>query len=496
MTTTRALFIVLFASLPFAALTARAFFVRPDVSAAKDELSLYTVDHILLEKVVKEVERPADNVLAVEGDPSGWRIGKDAANLPAPYEVAATLGRAGDAVRDADIGAVDAAIAEIEKMLQETRRAAIQGLAPAGARLVSALQDTRKRLGTHKRWIDTRAEIAGQLRKADSALADPPAGAGAEASLALLDQLKQKHPAVVADDAADEPAEARTTSEDKALRAIGKRASFRYKFQQAKRQEVAAQRQALLRQFVAEFGDELLDERDKPVLDDARKLLRDATLDTLWAQAQNADNANDLVQSLRKWLDLVDDPSLGANAKRLVDAWLAKRITEAPDAARFKVLQEGIIDGERGDKRLLGVFEKADPEGTRWRWWTDKDQKADPAYPRGDGRRPPVALKGKPLAPPLAVVLLNKYRDQRDRYLARPMSTGGGEEFAAACEELVRNANAHAAISQVPEHQHPVQEAYDSLLAQLPATLEAAARAAREFDAATRGSGLEAMWKP
>jgi hypothetical protein len=498
MTTMRAMFIVLIASLPLAALTARAFFVRPGGGTDKGDLPRYEPDNALLEKVIKETERPVVKVVAAEGDPSGWRTGKDVASPPAPYGVAATLGRAADAVRELDAGRVDAAIAEVDKLLNDSRRPDIQAMEPAGARLVSALQDTRKRLDTHKRWIDARAEIAGQLRKADAALADSPAGAGAEAALAILDKVMQSHPAVVVDGAADEPAEARTTSEDGTLRAIRKRAAFRYEFQQAKRAETATKRQMLFEKFLADFGGESLDERDKPLLDDARKLLRDATLEALWAQAQSAESANSLVQSLRKWLEVAGDPSIRGKARELVDAWLAKRITEGPDAARLKSLQEGIIDGERGARRLLGVFEIADSEGTRWRWWTDKEQKADPAYRRGDGRRPPVALKGKPLAPPLAVDLLDKYRDQRKRYLAKPLGTGdagaSGEGFAASCEELSRDAEAHATIAQVPEHQHPAQEVYDALLTELQATLQGAARAAREFDAATRGSGLEVMW--
>lgn len=490
MTHARALAIVLIASLPLLALTVRAFFVEPGRGIAQADLPRYESDDALLDKIRKVAERSADAVLAPEDDPTGWRSAKSAAGLPAPYDVAATLGRATDAAGDTDVARVAAAIAEMDTLLNDSKRQEIQALQPAGPRLVVALEDSKKRLETHKRWIDDRAKVKDQLRKAELALADPPAGAGAEAAIAILRNLRQEHPAVVADDAADERPEARTASEDAMVRGIQKRAVFRRDFQTAKRADNAEVRSELLGKFVKGYAGELLDERDKLLLDESRQLLKKTELDLVWAKAQAATTAVDLVERLREWVKVSDDPNAKSRAKKLIDAWLAERIKKGPDITRFRDLQEGVIDDGRKGKRLLGVFEEVDSEdnGKGWRWWTDNKQRADPHYPRGDGRRPPVSLRGKAVAPPVLVGLLDEYREKRTAYLAKPGGEAAGEKFAAACTDLAKKVEAHGKIPEVPADKHPLQQDYEALFDQLKTIFEGAAAAAQEFSAAVRDS--------
>lgn len=499
MTTMRALAIVLFASLPLAAITARAFFVWQDGDPAKEALPRYEADAALLDKVRRDVERPTDQIVAPESDPAGWRKAKEAAGLPALYDVAATLGRAVAAGKDTDLDRVKVVIAEVGGLLGDAKRAEIEALQPAGQTLVAALGDARKRLQTHAKWLDDRAQIAAELSRAEKALAQE--DADFDAALAIVRSLKDRYTAVVAAGAANEPAESRTTTEDGVLQAVQKRAEIRRDFEQARRGEAAVQRQASLNAFLKQYGDDLLDNRDRPLLENARKLLQQADIDVLWDRANAASTADELVKALRK-LETAGTTDFEAQARKLADAWLATRIKVAPDAKPFRVLEEGIIDDGGPGKRLLGVFA---PKDDKWKWWIDDAQKGKPGFEKGGtmvsgGTRAAMPLKDKPSAPPVLVRLLDDYGRHRNAYLARPLGPAGdvpaGPEFAAACDELRRQADAHRDIPRVLKDPHPLQQQYDALLDTLRTTLGEAAHAAREFDAAARDAGLRDLWKP
>lgn len=502
---TRALAIVSLASLPLAALTARAFFMQPLDPGASCEVPHYQVDPALQSRIDKASGQLLADDRDEDGnrDPTGWRTATNVDALPEPYDVAAAIRLADGAIQDSDATHVDAAITALTKFLDEPRRLAIEKWRPAGQSLVKALRERKERLEmhrrrladraeAHRRWLEDRASVAAEIHKAETALADPSIAVGADAAILILQNLRQRYPGVVPDNEEAEPPTRRTASEDDTSRHLLKRAEFRRQFERAGKANAGMGRKVALENFLRTYDGGPPDERDQSLLDDAKGLLDEATREVLWSRVQAADSAGDLAQSLCEWLKAADDADSIATARKVTVVWLAKRITAGPDVMRFDDLQEGMVDSAKGAKRLLGVFEEAVGEN-RWRWWEDKAQKADPKFTRG-AQEAPVALKGEPFERPVLIDLLDTYRQQRTRFIDSPLELGDERSpamaFATACDNLQSKARKHAGVSVVDTNPHPLQQDYDAILEQVTKSLGEASKTAREFDEAVRRSGL------
>lgn len=515
MTFSRALAIVTVATLPLAALSARAFVSTPAPDSGSSELPRYDGDAAAIEGAKK---RAADALAAAPADPVGWGQPKKPASndLAVEYRVAAVLATSDQAAGARGSGAggdVTAAITAVERMLEEPSLATIEALPASGPKLVAALRAQRSRLGRHKQWLDDREDMQKRITEMAGKLVGDPLGANEKDCLDSLRKAVTDYPTVVADDSADEPASSRTSAEDRSLRALLARARFRGDWVEAMTPKDPAVRFRLLEQFVGKHA-AAPDPADAGLLEQAREAIPAARLAFHETVARSAESAADFAAALKQWLAIPADPRQAGpdtrkqDARKLIHDWLEVRlpaIAVPPELAGLGQLQEGVyVDGD--SKRLtFGIFE-AIRDDDRSRYWRDNEQKNEKddagkrKYPRGF-----TTLRISPPGPkpPRCLSLRADYDAARNSFLKDPLVQAGpagasaAGKFADDCDRLTGEATA---LCQVPVGEgalaHPLGPSYKTWTEALERAFEAAARAAREFDAVGRASRLDDLLKP
>lgn len=498
MTTSRALAIIIVATLPLAALTARGFLVNPGPGVDTAELKTYRGGSEEIASARKTAAEPA----APLTDPVGWGLPKKSrpADETLEYHVAAALAAAGRAaaVKGDAIADVTAAVTELGGLLTEPKRAEIQRL-PGGQALLESLQTRRAGLQRHSKWLEDRADFARRVATLEALLAGPPDGSNEKKCLAEITAAVAQFPSVVDDDDTDETANARTKSEERALDGIRSRASFRQDQHEAM---TAADPEDKLRRLEAFLvGHPSSDDpREASLLDDARRQLGVARLAVFRAQAEGAATADGMAKSLKKWLDA---PAAGhdnrkAEALAIIKTWLTRNVPEPPAVeAQEKLLnlQETIMLAGGAEKRMLGVFAPTPSEPGKWRFWRDRADRADPDFKRGRGDV--MVPPGKaPLKIPLFVDIEANYSRARDRLLGDPLDDGVAEAFARESDELADRSAAHRALPTNTNAPHSLQDAYEALGKELEATCRKATAAVRAFQAAAKENALPSLLPP
>jgi hypothetical protein len=498
MTTSRALAIITVATLPLAALTARGFLVNLGPEADPAELKTYeggTEEIAVARKVAAEPAVPP-------ADPVGWGLPKKSrpADEPLEYQVAAALAASaraaaagGDAIAD-----IAAAVNEIGGLLAEPRRAEILTL-PGGPGLVESLQARRAGLQRRSKWLEDRADVARRIAALEALLAGPPDGANETKCLADIIAAGVQFPAVVDDDDADEPANARTKSEDRLLEGIRSRASFRQEQHEAMTAADPEDKLRLLEAFLEEQPS-ASDPSDAQLVEEAKREVAVAKLAVLRAKAEQAQTAEGMAKALKKWLDAppAEPANRKAEALAVIRTWLMRNVPEPPADAnlpKLRGLQETMMLAGGEEKRMLGMFAPTPSEPGKWRFWWDRADRADPDFKRGRGDVTVPTAKA-PMKIPVLVEIEATYGRARERLLGDPLGEGVTEAFAQESGKLADRTAAHLAIQANTNARHELQDAYDKLGEELEAVCRKATAAAREFDAAAKGNALRSLLLP
>lgn len=496
MTTSRALAIITVASLPLAALTASSFLAVPGSEANTAELKTYEGGSEEIAAARKAAAEPA----VPPADPVGWGSPRKSspADEPLEYRMAAALAAAGRAVaaKGDAIADIDAAINEIGGLLAEPKRAEILAL-PGGQGLLESLQARRAGLQRHSKWLEDRAEIARRIAALEALLAVPPDGENEKKCLADIAAAGVQFPVVVDDDDADEPANARTKSEERRLEGIRSRAAFR----QAQHEAVtAAAPEDKFRLLQAFLGDRpsAPDPRDAWLVEEAQRELGVARLAVLRARAEEAETADDMAKALKQWLAATPagPDNRKAEALAVIKTWLERNVPTQPKVAdQLRGLQETIMLFKGEEKRMLGWFEQTQNEPGKWRFWWDRADRADPDFKRGRGDVPVPAAKA-PMNIPVFVEIEATYGPARKRLLGDPLGEGVAEAFAHESGKLAERTATHRAIPANTNAPHEFQGSYDNLGDELEAACKKAAEAADEFDEAAKKNALRSLLVP
>jgi hypothetical protein len=411
----------------------------------------------------------------------------------------AAAGRAvaakGDAIAD-----IDAAINEIGGLLAEPKRAeilALPGGQGLGQGLLESLQDRRAGLQRHSKWLADRAELARRITAMEALLVGPPDGANETKCLTDIDDVGSKFPAVVDDDDAGEPADARTKSEQRVLEGIQSRASFRREQHEAMTAAAPEDKFRRLQAFL-EDRPSAPDPRDARLLEEAQRELGVARLAVLRARAEEAETADGMAKALKLWLAA---PPAGpdnrkAEALAVIKSWLDRNVPTKPKVAdQLRGLQETIMLFKGEEKRMLGWFEPTPNEPGKWRFWWDRADRADPDYKRGRGDVPVPAAKA-PMNIPVFVEIEATYGPARKRLLGDPLGEGVAEAFAQESGKLAERTATHRAIPANTNAPHEFQGSYDNLGEELEAACKKATDAADEFDEAAKKNALRNLLVP
>jgi len=307
-------------------------------------------------------------------------------------------------------------------------------------------------------------------------------------------------PRVVPADAGDDPPDARTTSEDEAIRALTARAVFRGAFHSAMKaaspKDTFQRLSALLEEYAA-----APDPVDEPLRDAAAATLPAARLACYEAEARSATDAREFVMALRRWLDAPGDPLAAAAADRRVKGaaltreWLSDRVPVLEPPARLApltALQEARWLTGGSTVRLLGVFQAIPNDARRWRYWQDNEQKmlkdagGERRFPRG-WHTVTLDVPPEPAAPAV-LTMLAEYHDQRDEFLQAATKSRGddlsrhGRSFSELCNALAGRLDSHLSIpADGGSLEHPLQRAHDEWGKNAADTLRAAGKVAVDF---------------
>jgi hypothetical protein len=401
--------------------------------------------------VERERARLADGGTTAAVDPAGFSLeGEPEGDLALPYELAERLAAAEKARHVDDLEAAEAARNGLDRMVAD-RLVAIQKIRPNGVELAA---DVKRRLELAKRrciWLTNRQLAGRDLKVAEEAMAAGPEGDGETKCLLTIKGLRKQLPAT-AESIGDEPGDALAPDEAARATALEARATFRHDFfkaRQSSRAEAASSRdlERLLEEwagFLATYGKNgPPDDRDKPLLDEAKTLQRKSQLDLLRAAAREQSNAIDLAERVAAWLN-----EAGRNpaefdqerkaARSLVQSWLESKLSPLPPLPKPV---PGVEEGDTGKKRLIGFFEKVNGTPAQYRWWPwNMAEKKRRELNKGE-KQP--NLKAAP-TPPRHGAFAADYAESRKEFLARGFTTGAGvERFRSDCDRLASDFDAY-----------------------------------------------------
>lgn len=436
---------------PLAFLTAATFFRGP--AAADGGWTPPALDQFEKIRGSAESERAkhAEGGTTAAVDPAGFSVeGEPDGDLALPYELADRLAAAEKARHADDLEAAEAARKGLDRLVAD-RLVAIQKIRPNGAELAA---DLKRRLEVASRrctWLTNRQTAGRELKTAEEAMVAGPEGDGEAKCLLVIAGLRKQLPAT-AESIAEEPGDALTPDEAGRAKALEARATFRrdfFKLRQAARAETASSRdlERLLAEwkgFFATYGKSgPPDDRDRPLLDEARTLQRKSQLDLLRVAARDADNALDLADRVAAWLEEASrNPAELAQerkaARTLVQKWLDEHVPGLPPLPKPV---PGVQEGFTETKRMIGFFQYVKETPSQYRWWHwSRDEQYRRTENKGENQ---VNLTGKPQQPRHGAFVA-RHAESHKAFLARGFTANGGVEmFRAACEGLATEFEAY-----------------------------------------------------
>lgn len=489
--------IVTLACLPLVTLTVGGFLGTASSSTPIDPLPAFTPSQAIAAKLADVVASRTAVAMELANDPAGWRNGNAASAHALPYRLAASLQQAAQAGKSDDTAAVDHALSDLQALIAGDAKA-IEQLSPEGQAILNNLKQRAARLKLHHAWLMNRMTIRDSLANAARSIATAPGGQAEKACLTLLESLGDTFPNVVADDDPAEPSDARTMSEDREIKAMATRAKFRMAYglacglsdNGASNAESFKQQWDALKGFLRTYPDGPPDDRDRPLLADARQRVTQAELAFRKQHALEAATAAELAANTEAWLKAINASApdqADGNAAEVIEmrrTWLATRITSLPTTPdSLKTMQEGLIDdGTLEGKRRIGVFQQVPGDAMRYRWWKNNTQRVekDPQepkelrFPRGAST---VYLK-RPPAEPRYSIIQSDYVKCRDAFL----SSGFSENPLLYCDECERLAKAWDDYKRIP-NADPA-DGFDQFYPDVAGVCRRAAECIRDFHAA------------
>jgi hypothetical protein len=438
------------ASAPLAFLTAATFLRGPTVAA-----DAWTAPPLAeFEKVKAAVDgeraRLADS-RATAVDPAGFSVeGKPDGELALPYELAGVLAAAERARHADDLEAARAARSGLDRMVAD-RLSGVQKLRPNGPELASDLKRRLDLASRRCKWLENRQAVAHELKSAEEAIAVGPEGDGDMKCLLVIKGLRKQLPAT-AESLADEPADALTPDEAARAAALVARATFRRDFFKAREAAgIEAASSADLERLLAEWATFLAtygnsgppDDRDKPLLEQARALERRSQLALLRAVAREQSTAGAMAERVAAWLKEAGRNPAELDAERkaaraLLQRWIESRL---PALAPLPPAVAGVQEGFTETKRMIGFFEKVKGSPAQYRWWP-WDTAANQKQQQNKGVKQ-INLKSAP-ATPQHDAYVTAYEDGRKEFLAGGFTSRAGvQRFQAECERLATEFEAY-----------------------------------------------------
>lgn len=429
---------------PLIFLTASTFFRGPTAAVGGWTAPALEEFAKVRSSVESERTRLADGNPTTSVDPAGFSLEDEPeGDLALPYELAERLAAAEKARHGDDLEAAEAARNGLNRMVAD-RLVAIQKIPPNGLELAA---EVKRRLELTTRrciWLTNRQLAGRELKAAEEAIATGPEGDGETKCLLTINGLRKQLPAMP-ESIAEEPGNALAPDEAAWAARLESRALFRrdfFKLRQSARAEAASSRdlERLLEEwavFVATYGKNgPPDDRDKPILDEAKTLQRKTQLDLLRVVAREAGSVVELVERVAAWLkEAGGNPVEFAQAQKaasaLVQKWLESNVSPLLPLPKP---MPGVEEGFTKKRRLIGFFEKVPNTPAQYRFWPwDMPVGKRLALNKGDEQ---PNLTATP-TPPQHEAYAADHAESRKEFLAGGFTTRQGvDRFRADCDRL------------------------------------------------------------